>query len=150
MKRKTNPRKLAAIARAAAKMMEDKKSWCQSSWAKTKQGYCVADLKSFQEESDERSYEERNIVGDNYFAANSPKAQKFCVQGFIYKAAGDAYVTPLRGYTAAQAVIDALDRAIDGDPTTSYTDAMSLNDSNGDASRVKLVEKLREVAKDLA
>lgn len=155
-KRRTSPsrrRKLREIATKAANKMARKTSWCQGSWAQTKGGdeyglsiganECTLPSRAKMEA-------EAPDLDPNYFEANSPRAAKFCVEGMIYNAAGKVYKRLRPGFAASRVVIELLNEKVAADPETDYNDAMSLNDSNGDASRQRLADHLREVAKDLA
>lgn len=147
-KRSAPKAKLRAIALKAANKMARKASWCQGSWAETKDGENpLVDPKT-----GNYDYSACAVPGVDcdYFAANSPRAQKFCVEGMIYNAAGRVFKGMKPGYDAARLVVALLDAKVDADPGTGYDSAMSLNDSNGDASRKRLAKLLREVAKDLA
>lgn len=157
IKRSAPKAKLAAIATKAANTMARKTTWCQGSWAQTKDGdeyevlygknACTLPSVAAMQSEAKRSAE---YVPSNYFEANSPKAQKFCVEGAIYRAAGKVYKRIVPGYKASEQVIRLLDAKVEADPTTDYDSGQGLNDSNGDASRKRLVEHLRSVAEDLS
>lgn len=148
--------KLALIARKAANVMARKTSWCQGSWAETKNGdapscelradgeYTAAAKRTSALQNAARN----SYIDSDFFEANSPAAQKFCVEGAIYKAAGKVSGLGVRGYNDAIEVIGLLDSTVEASEHK-FTSGQGLNDYNGDASRQTLVTMLRGVAKEL-
>lgn len=138
----------ASVAVHAARIMSDPSKWCQGYWAIDDVGQpCSIEGAAEQAESE-------GLPGQaqadyiHWVQSNSPDARQFCIEGAIMHAAPSFHV--------GRAVIDQLNNITGRELSdTSYMgsaypkSAQTLNDANGDASRVKLVQALLELADTL-
>lgn len=139
--RKRNKRYEGVVSKTI-KIMSDPKKWCQGFWA--------TDDNEYELDADPTGCKIPGIenAGVHFIESNSPKARKFCVEGAIYRAAGREFKTAVAGERAADIVIERLNEIVSRHGED-FTQAQSLNDSNGDASRVKLVDFLKVLRAEL-
>jgi len=144
----------ASVAVRAAHIMSDPDKWCQGYWAQKDGGYGIPvnqeNLPEYAEyvtlRDNPRTTEDELLAAGqrlndaaHWIESNSPEARQFCVEGAIFNAAPTL--------TVAREVIDELNEVAKIE--TPYQTVQAQNDSNGDASRVKIVQLLLGYADQL-